>query len=840
MTNHELLCTRLPGGRRTLVRVALSALLLLGSATPQAGTFLPLPYLHPELRSNASSAISNDGTAVVGTCEGELPDGTRATHGCIWKESNGWIAESIGVTNASESLRDVSNCLHDQGDPCEGDYVVVGYYYHPISGRQTPFVWERDLGMQDLVLPGLDLYDATGVNEDGTVIVGGGDSGVTVGNTEVFRYDRISEEVDSGHRYTVLPADPFFCQVFGTRCDDEYVPVRASEPRFGVSRDGNVIPAAVYDGCCEHPAWVDFDDQNDLIEQLHPTNGGGTNVNAAGTVIIGNLGFGGRADKGFVWSADEGLRVLNDEGGGGSAHTRALNGDGSLIGGFANVSGNTRAVLWNIEPETPASVSALSVAAVFTNGENDGGYGVDPGELAGWDLRIVTGISEDGNRVTGYGKNPQNDWQAWLVVRTACQVDAGPDQDGIPEGVRVTLSGSASTSPPTPIDYEWQQVAGPPVPLNDPYAASTTFDAPYVPDNTTLTFELTARSGNDEIKCPTDTVDVKVKNSNTPPVADAGDDFAVGEGAMAQLDGTNSYDPDGDPIEYAWEQVDTGAPAVMLSDATAATPTFDAPIGAGEALLFRLRVSDAEGPSEPDDVLVTVVENAAPIADAGADQTVEEGRMVMLDGSGSADPDGGTLTYEWSGPVELSDPNVMAPTFDAPVVAAGGTTLTFVLTVTDDHPYNPKSDSDSVAIHVQNVNDPPDCTLARCDDSHIQADDTCLLWPPNHRMVSMTIAGIADPDDDEVVVEITGITQDEPVNGLGDGDTAPDGVIQSNGTALLRAERAGPANGRVYAVAFTASDDQGGMCTGTVTVGVPHSRKSVPVDDGQAFDSTLP
>jgi hypothetical protein len=82
-------------------------------------------------------------------------------------------------------------------------------------------------------------------------------------------------------------------------------------------------------------------------------------------------------------------------------------------------------------------------------------------------------------------------------------------------------------------------------------------------------------------------------------------------------------------------------------------------------------------------------------------------------------------------------------------------------------------------------------------------------------------------------------TQDEPVNGGADGDTSPDAVI-SGDSVLLRAERAGQENGRVYVVDFTADDGQGGSCSGLVTVGVPHDRKDAPIDDGQAYDSSLP
>jgi hypothetical protein len=116
-----------------------------------------------------------------------------------------------------------------------------------------------------------------------------------------------------------------------------------------------------------------------------------------------------------------------------------------------------------------------------------------------------------------------------------------------------------------------------------------------------------------------------------------------------------------------------------------------------------------------------------------------------------------------------------------------------------------------------------------------------VLWPANHQLVRVWVIGVTDPDGDPVAIKITKVTQDEPVNGLGDGDMSPDAIIGGS-SVDLRAERSGLGNGRVYRVEFEASDGKAGSCAGAVTVGVPNSQKPGQpiVDDGQVYNSTQP
>jgi hypothetical protein len=222
-----------------------------------------------------------------------------------------------------------------------------------------------------------------------------------------------------------------------------------------------------------------------------------------------------------------------------------------------------------------------------------------------------------------------------------------------------------------------------------------------------LVFELTVRDNGG--LTDTDTVIVNVSNVNQAPTADAGPDQTAGEGERVTLNGSNSSDADGTIASYAWTQ--TGGVAVSLSNRLTARPTFTAPnVGPeGASLAFQLTVTDNEGLQDTDSCIVNVSwVNLAPTANAGPDRTVGEGAQVVLNGSGSSDPDDGIASYRWSQtagtPVTLSSPTSPTPQFTAPPVGTSGLALTFELTVTDR---GGLSDTDTVIINVSDLNQAP-------------------------------------------------------------------------------------------------------------------------------------
>jgi len=188
------------------------------------------------------------------------------------------------------------------------------------------------------------------------------------------------------------------------------------------------------------------------------------------------------------------------------------------------------------------------------------------------------------------------------------------------------------------------------------------------------------------------------RQSNQAPAANAGpDQLTLAVGSTATLDGSASSDPDSDPITYSWSQ--TSGPAVTLSDATVAMPTFTVPNGAVTTpIVFTLTVND--GTTTSTDTVTLQAVNGPPVANAGSDQSgIVPGSTVTLDGTGSSDPDGDSLTYTWTQTsgraVTLTGAATANPTFTAP---GGGAAISFDLTVSDG---TDTSAADSVTISIQ-------------------------------------------------------------------------------------------------------------------------------------------
>lgn len=153
----------------------------------------------------------------------------------------------------------------------------------------------------------------------------------------------------------------------------------------------------------------------------------------------------------------------------------------------------------------------------------------------------------------------------------------------------------------------------------------------------------------------------------------------------------------------------------------------------------------------------------------------------------------------------------------AVLAAIVGMAVTLTLACNDD------SDDDGLPTGPQGA-------LADCDPDIIAPTISAAtaspnaLWPPNHQMVTVTLDVDATDGCSDPTSRIISVSSNEPINGLGDGDTAPDWVIAGPLTLQLRSERSGLNSGRIYTITVRTTDDHDNEAINTVSVGVAHDQ----------------
>jgi hypothetical protein len=118
-----------------------------------------------------------------------------------------------------------------------------------------------------------------------------------------------------------------------------------------------------------------------------------------------------------------------------------------------------------------------------------------------------------------------------------------------------------------------------------------------------------------------------------------------------------------------------------------------------------------------------------------------------------------------------------------------------------------------------------------------------VLWPPNHKMAEILATVTAqDNCDASPMINLVSVASNEPDNGIGDGNTVDDIVIIDDMNLLLRSERAGGGDGRIYTITYMATDYSGNTTVGTTEVRVPHDQSGTALaytgfqTDGTALD----
>lgn len=319
------------------------------------------------------------------------------------------------------------------------------------------------------------------------------------------------------------------------------------------------------------------------------------------------------------------------------------------------------------------------------------------------------------------------------------QVQVPHDGSAVTSTVMVTLSGATSSDPDgDALTYEWRNSGG------TALGTAVTLDRTLAPGTHTFTLRVTDPYG----AASEDDVTVTVgPEPNAAPVAAAGPDQQVAPvhdglpGAPAilvMLTGAGSTDPDGDTVAYQWRNgagVSIGTTATLNQALLEGTHT------------FTLRVTDPYGASGEDTVTVTVgpEANAPPVAAAGADPQVpvpHDGNpatstvSVTLNGSGSTDPDGDALTYQWR---NTSGALVGNAATLVRTLAVGS--HTFTLIVTD--PYGASDSDEVVATVTAEANAVPVADAGLDQQVRVPRDRN-----PNTQTATVTLSGAASSDAD--------------------------------------------------------------------------------------------
>jgi hypothetical protein len=298
-----------------------------------------------------------------------------------------------------------------------------------------------------------------------------------------------------------------------------------------------------------------------------------------------------------------------------------LNGSGST-----NPSGiGTLTYRWTFMSTPPASAATLSnsdgVTSTFTI-DVPGTYVIT--------LTVSNGLLVSASNVTV------------STSQTPPVANAGPDQTLV-VGSTAMLNGSGSTSVDgRALMYSWTLITRPSGSSATLSGANTVAPTFIVDVGGTYVVQLVV---NDGLASSPSTVTVRTQVAR--PTANAGPNQTVNTGALVQLNGASSTDPNGLPLSYQWSLVSLpSGSAASLSDGTAVNPTFTSDHSG--TYIAQLIVSNAALSSNPATVTITTqAQIAAPTAYAGANQTVNVGSVVTLSGNGT-DPQNLPLTLMWS------------------------------------------------------------------------------------------------------------------------------------------------------------------------------------------------
>jgi hypothetical protein len=222
------------------------------------------------------------------------------------------------------------------------------------------------------------------------------------------------------------------------------------------------------------------------------------------------------------------------------------------------------------------------------------------------------------------------------------------------------------------------------------------------------------------------TCNVKITPPPICPHPSAGGPYLGFNNVPLHLDASGSFDPDHDPLTYAWDLDNDGKFGTddhdcfgQPSDGVGATPTFTFPASLADLGPQPIAVKVTDDPANNplpyqanscSEVAFSTVEigNHAPVSSPGGPYLAKPGSTITLDGTGSSDVDGDTLTYAWdlTGSGLFNDSAAAKPTFTVGGVV--GTQYSVCLKVSDPAG---KNNTRCTTVTVTKLNTPPTCEI---------------------------------------------------------------------------------------------------------------------------------
>ena len=198
--------------------------------------------------------------------------------------------------------------------------------------------------------------------------------------------------------------------------------------------------------------------------------------------------------------------------------------------------------------------------------------------------------------------------QPVILINTPPTVDAGQNR-AVNEGDAVILSGTASDPEGDHLTYLWSHDSALPITVSDAASPLTTFIAPAVDSDVTVTFVLSVSDGTNTDVTDQVTITIQDVPTNNPPTVDAGQDRTVNEGDTLTLNGT-AFDADGDALTYLWSHDSDSE--IALDSPLSTSVSFTVPqVTSNATVTFTMTVTDKHNATGSDAVVIAILDVSA-------------------------------------------------------------------------------------------------------------------------------------------------------------------------------------------------------------------------------------